>query len=142
MVGGQIMDLAAENTEIPFDTLVKLHSLKTGAMITAAVRLGMLAAGEFDEEKQSALRAYAHYIGLAFQIVDDVLDQTGTEEDLGKDVGSDAEQGKVTFLHFFSAEEALEYAERLTESAKAAIAHFPGNEVLSAFADYLLKRKH
>ena len=142
MVGGQIMDLAAENGEIPFDTLVKLHSLKTGAMITAAVRLGMLAAGEFDEEKQNALRAYAHYVGLAFQIVDDVLDQTGTEEDLGKDIGSDAEQGKVTFLHFFSATEALEYAERLTESAKAAIAHFPGNEVLSAFADYLLKRKH
>ncbi len=142
MVGGQMMDLSSENTEIPFDTLVKLHSLKTGAMITAAVRLGMLAAGEYDEEKQNALRAYAHYIGLAFQIVDDVLDKTGSAEDLGKDIGSDEEQGKMTFLHFLGEEEAMEYARRLTESAKAAIACFPGNETLSDLADYLLKRKH
>ncbi len=142
MVGGQLMDLSAENTEIPMDTLIKLHSLKTGAMITAAVRLGLLAAGIFDENKQNALCAYAHYIGLAFQIIDDVLDHAGDEARLGKNIGSDMEQGKVTFLHFFTPEEAMEYATRLTESAKASIAHFPGNETLCELADYLLKRDH
>ena len=142
MVGGQVMDLEGENKELTLDQLIKLHSLKTGALISASCVLGALAAGvSFADERMRDVITYSENIGLAFQIVDDVLDQTGTEEDLGKDIGSDAEQGKVTFLHFFSAEEALEYAERLTESAKAAIAHFPGNEVLSAFADYLLKRE-
>ncbi len=142
MVGGQMMDLSSEHNEIPLDTLIKLHSLKTGAMITASVRLGLLAAGVFDEEKQNALCAYAHYIGLAFQIVDDVLDARGDETRLGKNIGSDQEQGKVTFLNFFTPEDAMQYAERLTESAKAAIADFPGNENLSELADYLLKRDH
>jgi geranylgeranyl diphosphate synthase type II len=141
MVGGQIMDLDAENKEISFDTLVKLHSLKTGAMITASVRLGMLAAGVTDEDTQSALCTYARYIGIAFQIVDDVLDQEGDVTLLGKSTGSDAAQGKVTFLHFLDASEAMDYAARLTESAKAAIAHFPGNEALLLLADYLLARK-
>ena len=141
MIGGQIMDLAAENAEIPFDTLVKLHSLKTGAMITAAVRLGLLAAGVTEEEHQVSLCTYARYIGLAFQIVDDVLDRTGTEEELGKTVGSDEKSGKTTFLHFLGADEAMEYAERLTESAKAAIAGYPQHETLAELADYLLKRK-
>ena len=140
MIGGQIMDLAAENSDIPFDTLVKLHSLKTGAMITAAVKLGMLSASVLGSEHEAPLCAYARYIGLAFQIVDDVLDKTGSEEQLGKSIGSDEEAGKVTFLHFLSEEEALEYASRLTESAKAAIAHYPNNETLLTLADYLLKR--
>lgn len=140
MVGGQIMDMAAENTEISFDTLVKLHSLKTGALITASVRLGLLAAGVRDEEKQSALTAYARFIGLAFQIVDDVLDARGDEETLGKSTGSDEKSGKITFLHFLDADEAMEYARRLTESAKAAVSAFEGSETLCELADYLLNR--
>lgn len=142
MVGGQIMDLAAENREIAFDTLVKLHTLKTGALITAAVRLGMLAAGVTDEEAQNAMVGYARYIGLAFQIVDDVLDASGDEETLGKPVGSDAEQGKTTFLHFLDAEEAMEYARRLTESAETALAPYENSDTLRALARYLLERKH
>ena len=142
MVGGQMMDLAAENNEISFDTLVKLHSLKTGAMITAAVRMGMLAAGVTDEAVQEALSTYSHCIGLAFQIVDDVLDASGDETVLGKPVGSDAAQGKVTFLHFLAPDEAMEYARRLTERAEAAIAPFEHSETLRELARYLLERKH
>lgn len=142
MVGGQVMDLAAENTEISFDTLVKLHTLKTGAMITAAVRLGLIAAGVTDETAQNAMITYAHHIGLAFQIVDDVLDALGDENTLGKPIGSDAAQGKVTFLHFLTPEEAMEYAERLTESAEQLLASYENSETLRALARYLLERNH
>ncbi|MBO7171022.1 MAG: polyprenyl synthetase family protein [Clostridia bacterium] len=142
MVGGQIMDLAAENQEISFDTLVKLHNLKTGALITAAVRLGLLAAGVTDAEAENAVVRYAHYVGLAFQIVDDVLDAAGDEAVLGKTVGSDAEKGKVTFLHFLSAEEAMEYARRLTDSAEQTLANYENSETLCALARYLLERNH
>jgi geranylgeranyl diphosphate synthase type II len=142
MVGGQVMDLAAENNEISFETLVKLHTLKTGAMITAAVRLGMIAAGVTDEATQSAMIGYARHIGLAFQIVDDVLDASGDESTLGKPIGSDAEQGKVTFLHFLSPEEAMAYAEKLTESAEQLLMPFENADTLRALARYLLERNH
>lgn len=141
MIGGQIMDMDAENKEISFDTLVKLHSLKTGAMITAAVRLGLLAAGVCEEEKISALTAYARYVGLAFQIIDDVLDREGDEASLGKKTGRDEKSGKATFLHFLNAEEAMQYASRLTESAKAVISSYEGSDTLCELADYLLDRK-
>ncbi len=140
MIGGQIMDMESENKEISFETLVKLDSLKTGALITASVKLGLLAAGVTDEDKISALIAYARYMGLAFQIIDDVLDAEGDESVLGKSTGSDEKSGKVTFLHFLSADEAREYARRLTESAKAEISAFAGSETLCALADYLLNR--
>lgn len=141
MVGGQIMDLAAEESIPSFETVVKTHSLKTGAMIAASVRLGLLAAGVADESVYRALATYAHHVGLAFQIVDDMLDVVGSEEELGKPIGSDAEEGKTTFMQFFTPEEAASYAERLTESAKAAIAPYENNETLLALADYLLSRK-
>ena len=140
MVGGQIMDLANEENAPTFETLVKTHSLKTGAMILASVRLGLLAAGVTDENAIRALCTYARHIGLAFQIIDDLLDVVGDEKELGKPIGSDKEEGKTTFLDFFSAEEARAYAEHLTESAKAAIAPYENSEVLSALADYLLAR--
>ena len=141
MVGGQMMDLAAEEkTDVSLETVVKTHSLKTGAMIRASVELGLLAAGVRDEAAHRALTAYAHHIGLAFQIVDDMLDVVGSEEELGKPIGSDREEGKTTFLSFFTPEEARAYAERLTESAKAAIAPYENGEPLAALADYLLAR--
>lgn len=140
MIGGQVMDMESENKEITFDTLIKMHSLKTGALMTAAVKLGLLAAGVEDEEKQIALNTYARYIGLAFQIKDDVLDAEGDEGLLGKSTGRDQKSGKVTFLHFLSAKEAEEYAARLTESAKAVLAPYEGSEALCALADHLLER--
>ncbi len=140
MVGGQIMDLAAEETEPSFETLVKTHSLKTGAMITASVRLGLLAAEVTDDRAAHAVCTYARHIGLAFQIIDDLLDVIGDEKELGKPIGSDKQEGKITFLSFFSPDEARAYAERLTESAKAAISPFENSETLCALADYLLAR--
>ncbi len=113
----------------------------TGAMITAAARLGLLAAGVTEESATHAVCAYARHIGLAFQIIDDLLDVIGDEKELGKPIGSDAEEGKTTFLNFFTPDEAKAYAERLTESAKAAIAPYENSEVLAELADYLLARK-
>ena len=141
MVGGQIMDLAAEEKEISFDTLIKTHSLKTGAMIHAAVHLGLLAAGATDAKAAEAFGAYARYLGLAFQIVDDVLDATAEEEELGKPVGSDAKEGKTTFLNFLTPEQAMTYARQMTEHAKCAIEGFGDSETLCALADYLLARR-
>lgn len=140
MVGGQIMDLAAEEGEPTFETLMKTHSLKTGAMITASVQLGLLAAGVTDEKITQDFCSYARCLGLAFQIIDDRLDVVGDESELGKPVGSDAAAGKTTFMNFFSADEALLYARQLTESAKCAIADYAGSETLCELAEYLLER--
>ena len=141
MVGGQIMDLANEENAPTFETLVKTHSLKTGAMILASVRLGLLAAGVTDENAIRALCTYARHIGLAFQIIDDLLDVVGDEKELGKPIGSDKEEGKTTFMNFFSASDARSYAERLTESAKDAIRPYENSAPLCELADYLLSRR-
>ena len=84
---------------------------------------------------------YAENIGLAFQIVDDILDKTGDEALLGKPIGSDAENQKNTFLSFYSLEEAQFYADRLTQEAIAAIRRYPDSEMLCALAEWLSKRK-
>ena len=118
MVGGQIMDLEGENRKMTLDELIKLHSLKTGALISASAVLGALAANvSFSDPCMQDVITYAENIGLAFQIVDDILDQTGDAATLGKNVGVDAERKKNTFLSFFSVEEAQFYADRLTSEA-------------------------
>ena len=140
MIGGQYMDILAENKKIDFEKLQKLHFLKTGAMISAAVRLGMLAANKTSVEKTAALMEYAASIGLAFQIIDDYLDAHGTTENLGKPIGSDKEENKTTFLSFLSASEALEYAQKLTQRAISSIQNFENASVLIELALNLLKR--
>ena len=141
MVGGQIMDLSSSEEEDDFNRLIKMHSLKTGALMVAAVKLGLLATEAPSEKDAAALSAYARYIGLAFQIVDDVLDVTGDEAELGKATGKDEKAGKKTFLHYFSVEEAMQYAYELTERAKAEILAYEGNETLVELADFLLNRQ-
>jgi geranylgeranyl pyrophosphate synthase len=96
MVGGQVLDLAAEGRAISLDDLELLHRAKTGALIAAAARLGAIAAGG-SEEHLSALRAYGRNVGLAFQIADDVLDETSAFAQLGKKPGKDRAQAKATF---------------------------------------------
>ena len=142
MIGGQVMDLWGERHTLDLPQLTKLQALKTGALIRAAAKLGCIAAGldETDDRTITADR-YAANIGLAFQIVDDMLDCIGSEALLGKPIGSDAEQGKTTFLQFYALEEAQLYAEKLTEQAKAEIAAYPGSDTLLALADYLLQRR-
>ena len=141
MVGGQQIDLLSEGVSIDMDTLRYLHARKTGCLIRCAALLGCIAAGEScDEEKYVQADRYASAIGLAFQIIDDILDKTGDEAVFGKPIGSDEEQNKTTFLTFMSVEDAYNEAKRLTEEAKAAIGGFADSEILCDFADYLLSR--
>ena len=142
MIGGQIIDLAGEKKKLPEELLLKLHDNKTGALIVAAATLGCLAAGlTLHDPRTVAARRYAKGIGLAFQIVDDVIDATADAETAGKSVGSDEKQHKTTFLCYYTPEEALAYADRVTEVAKAEIASYKGSEFLLALADRLIKRK-
>lgn len=141
MVGGQQIDLDSENKSISLDLLKYLHSLKTGALISCACELGCIAAGlQEDHPIRKAAKEYSAAIGVTFQIIDDVLDVEGDEEIFGKPIGSDAEQGKTTFLSFMSISEAKAYAAELTEKAKNALSSFKDSEVLCEFADYLLTR--
>lgn len=144
MIGGQMLDMRGETERLDFEALLEMHTKKTGALIRAACLLGCLSAGitDPDDVRYQAAVTYAENIGLAFQVIDDRLDAVGTQEDLGKPIGSDAESGKTTFLTFMSPEQALDYARDLTEQAKNAIALFPARTVLCELADYLLNRTH
>lgn len=142
MVGGQIMDLEGEKKKLTLDQLLKLHSLKTGALISAASVLGALAAGvDLTDPRMEDVVTYAENIGLAFQIVDDILDRTGDSAELGKNVGVDAEHEKNTFLSFFTVEEAQFYADRLTREAINAIRKYRDSDALCTLAEWLATRK-
>ncbi len=144
MIGGQIMDINnAVREDSPIEKLKKLHGKKTGALIRCSALLGCIAAGlNWLDERTQAATKYAENIGLAFQIIDDILDVEGDEEKLGKPIGSDKEQGKVTFMSYYSTEEAKKVAEELTKEAILAIEAFEGAEALILLAEYLLKRDH
>lgn len=143
MIGGQIIDLAGETRRLTQDQLMRLHRLKTGALIRCAARLGALAAG-YGEGSHEAMDAekYADGIGLAFQVIDDILDATSTAEEIGKSVGGDAEHNKTTFLTYFDVEGAREYAKELTDESVKAISLWKNNETLKELACYLLDRKY
>ena len=142
MVGGQIMDLQGEHRKLTLDELLKLHSLKTGALISAAAVLGALAAGvALTDPRMEDVITYAENIGLAFQIVDDILDRTGDAEALGKNVGVDTEHEKNTFLSFYTVEEAQFYADRLTSEAVRALRKYPDSDALCSIAEWLAVRK-
>ncbi len=140
MVGGQALDIASENTEYPFSTLATIHSAKTGALITASVKAGALGAGA-TELQLASLTNYGNNIGLAFQIVDDLLDATATTEQLGKNAGSDAERGKATYPAFFGIDETRKKANEAVEAALATLSNFGAEaEPLRALAKYIYTR--
>ncbi len=143
MMGGQEIDLISEKNKPDFATLMKMHEKKTGALIKASCLLGTMAAGITDEndERYKAAEKYAYGIGIAFQIVDDILDVEGDASVLGKATNADAALGKTTFISFMNIEEAREYADKLTKEAIAAIAPFEGHERLEELAMFLLTRK-
>lgn len=120
MVGGQIIDMASENTPTDLEQLTELHRLKTGALLRVSVVEGGRAAGASPDQLQ-ALETYGECIGLAFQIVDDILDETVTSDQLGKPGGSDREQGKTTFPLLLGLEESRQRAEALVSQAIEAI---------------------
>lgn len=140
MIGGQVMDLRYEGQTIDVDTLVALQKGKTAALIEAACRMGALLGGA-SKEQLAAASAFGHELGLCFQIVDDILDATSTEEAMGKPVGSDAENEKNTYVSLLGIEGAQALAAQRTETALAALEAF-GDEAegLRQLASALLTR--
>lgn len=125
MIGGQVIDLSSEGARIPLDTLKVMDSLKTGALIDAAARMGCVIAGAEDAVCKAA-SLYSSCIGLAFQIVDDILDVTGSSEVLGKPAGSDRENEKSTYVSLLGLDASRRLVTELTATAR---------ETLSVFGD-------
>ncbi len=141
MVGGQTMDIQAEGQALDGHTLLSLHAKKTGALLRASVRVGGLAVGA-DEAQLAALTLYGERIGLAFQIVDDILDIEGTTAELGKTAGSDLRKHKATYPAVFGLETARADAARLLGEAKDAVAPLGGGAaVLRELADFVGRRR-
>lgn len=140
MCGGQALDLAVTGGEQSLDQLKRMHALKTGALIRAAVRMGALCAGA-DAATLATLDAYASALGLAFQIRDDLLDIEGSAEALGKTPGKDAEQGKPTYPALLGVERARAALEEQGEAMRAALARLPQPAPeLEALAELTLRR--
>ena len=142
MVYGQELDLKYEALAATEEQLRLIHRNKTGALINAAIQMGAAAANATDAQKK-ALEQYAYGIGLVFQIVDDVLDVTSTQEELGKPIGSDSENGKTTFVTLYGVQGAMELAQQLNDETCAALREHFGDkaEFLQQLAQQLLTRK-
>ena len=141
MIGGQVVDLEAERSKPDIGTLEYIHRSKTAALITASVVSGGLYAGG-DAHAIKQLRLFGQSIGLAFQIVDDVLDVTQTSQQLGKTAGKDTAAEKATYPALFGIEESLKKADGLVKTALDALQSFgPRAETLKELAQFLVERK-
>ncbi|MBQ3240841.1 MAG: polyprenyl synthetase family protein [Akkermansia sp.] len=143
LVGGQVLDLEGEGRQLSVDELRAIHHGKTSALIIASLRLGGMAAG-CTAEQLDALTAYGRDLGLAFQIIDDILDVTSSPEVLGKSIGKDAREQKATYPALVGLENARAEARALTAAARADLDVFSARraENLLAISDYLLKRDY
>ena len=140
MVGGQAFDMLSEDKHIPLEELKVLHRGKTGALFNASVELGLIL-GNADTVMRTALMEYANCLGLLFQITDDILDVTGTIEELGKTPGSDIRQHKSTYVSLLGLEGAKEQASSVGKQAHEALNSVSyDTSILAALIDYLLKR--
>ena len=141
MIGGQVVDLEAEHTKPDLKTLEYIHRSKTAALITASVVSGGLFA-EGEEDSIHRLRSFGESIGLAFQIVDDVLDVTQTSEQLGKTAGKDTAAEKTTYPALFGIQESLNKADTLVTTAMTALEPFGSKaDTLKSLAHFLVERK-
>jgi len=141
MIGGQVMDIEAEHVHPDAKTLEYIHRSKTGALLTASVVTGGMYAGA-SEAQVAGLRGFGENIGLAFQIVDDVLDVTQTSEQLGKTAGKDTAHDKATYPALFGVEASLKKAGELVAQADAALEQFGERaETLREIAKFLVERK-
>lgn len=142
MIGGQMMDLEAEGKSISIDHLIDLHTCKTGDLIAAAIESGAIIAGVSKREKE-LLGDFGETIGLAFQIMDDVLDATSTDEILGKTAGSDQANNKSTFVSFYGVDVAKIKALELLKGALETLAKLPYDTTeLFTLAEQLVRRDH
>ncbi len=139
MIGGQVIDIESENKDISLEELMILQRHKTGALIEAACVMGVVLAGKYDMIQAAA--EYADAMGRAFQIVDDILDVTGSFEELGKPIGSDSEQNKSTFVTALGLEGAKQEAERLTELAVMKLKQFDDCGFLCELTEDMLGRR-
>lgn len=140
MIGGQVIDMYNVNgAEFSDDKLLKMYKMKTSALLKAACRMGCICAGAYD--RLDAAGRYADALGLAFQIIDDILDINGDEAQLGKPVGSDAEIGKCTYAAVHGIEKSEELAAKLTAEAEHELSAFSDNSFISELTEMLLYRQ-
>lgn len=141
MIGGQVLDLKNEGKSISSEELITTHTLKTGALIKAACVLGCLAADANQKQIESA-GLYALNLGMAFQVIDDILDVTGDEKTLGKPIGSDKENEKTTFVTLYGVDKSYEMAKQYTQRAIDCLDIFDNDtSFLIDLANKLIDRK-
>ena len=139
--GGQYLDMLGEGKSLSHEELNEINNRKTGALLIAACQMGVAAAGG-DEKQLEAAARYAAAVGSAFQIRDDMLDVLSTEQELGKPIGSDAQEKKNTFMALYGEEKCADMVARLTEYAKRSLAEsFSDTAFLCELADSLANRK-
>ncbi|MBK8960811.1 MAG: (2E,6E)-farnesyl diphosphate synthase [Proteobacteria bacterium] len=141
MAGGQALDLSAVGKKLSLAELENMHKHKTGALIRASVKLGVLATGSDDADLDQRLERYATCIGLAFQVQDDILDVEGATEVIGKPQGSDADRDKPTYPNLLGMDEAKATARRLCDEATDSLAPLGARgETLAMIANFIVKR--
>jgi geranylgeranyl diphosphate synthase type II len=142
MIGGQVVDIESEGKQVSREVVDYIHDKKTAALICACIRIGVMLADAPDPALEK-LTSYGKRIGLAFQVVDDILDEESTTEQLGKDAGSDREKGKATYPAVFGMDESKKIARQLIENAWNDI-EFLGDkkEILHDLAEYIITRIH
>ena len=139
MVGGQVLDILSEERQCTEDEVLAIQSRKTGALINAACTLGVIAAGGSQDQLTAASR-FAGLVGLAFQIRDDILDQIGTKEEMGKSVGTDA--AKNTFVRIYGLEKCEALVQHYTELALKELACFSHTEHMTDLVNSLVSRRN
>lgn len=139
MIGGQAIDLKYENLPVSEEILQNINRLKTSALLSCACAIGAVAAGA-DEKQIESAKKYGEMLGLAFQIVDDILDVTANQSKLGKPVGSDAENGKTTYVSLLGLENAKKAADHYSKQAEKCLKQLDDSEFLLEFTEQMLNR--
>lgn len=141
MVGGQVIDVVNVGNLLELSQLQQMHRMKTGAMIEASVLLGAVAIGA-DSVTRAALERYAAAIGLAFQVVDDILDVTADSQALGKTAGKDAQDNKPTYVSIMGLEASKQFAQELYQQALDALLPLDNSQRLRELADFIIRRSY
>lgn len=142
LIGGQVLDLQGEGSDLSPEELQAIHERKTAALLASSVRLGAMSVAAEDDQME-ALTRFGRSVGLAFQVIDDILDITQSSETLGKSAGKDQAVGKATYPLVYGLERSREIAHELTGEARASLAVFgERGRALHAIGDYLLEREY